>query len=226
MLTLRLFLRPCLLALLLLPATAMPAQPLAGTASVTDGDTLEIHGQRIRLHGIDAPESGQLCHRNGEPWRCGQTAALALSDFIGRRVVSCEPRDKDRYGRIVAVCSVGGTNINRWLVAEGHALAYRQYSMDYVRDETAAKTARKGVWNSTFDPPWEWRKGRRTKHATPSAPVSPSTTSARTSAAQCGTKRTCREMTSCAEAKDFLTRCGVKSLDGDHDGVPCEALCR
>lgn len=145
-------------------SASAPSQPaggvLVGVASVTDGDTLEIHGTRVRLHGIDAPESSQTCQRGGQAWRCGQTAALALSDFIGRRTVSCQSRDTDRYGRTVAVCSVGGTDINRWLVAEGYALAYRQYSTDYVADEAAAKTAHKGVWATEFVPPWEWRRRR------------------------------------------------------------------
>src|SRR5262249_24751865 len=75
--------------------------PLAGTASVIDGDTIEVHGIRIRLHGIDAPESRQECRRpDGTAWRCGQQAALALSDHIGRSPVSCKALDRDRYGRV------------------------------------------------------------------------------------------------------------------------------
>lgn len=65
---------------------------IVGVASVIDGDTIEIHGQRIRLFGIDAPESSQLCARpGGERWRCGQRASLALADRIGRATVSCQP---------------------------------------------------------------------------------------------------------------------------------------
>jgi endonuclease YncB( thermonuclease family) len=98
---------------------------LMGTASVIDGDTLEIHGQRIRLYGIDAPESDQLCKENGQRYRCGQKAALALSGFIGRRTVSCRQRDTDHYGRAVALCSVAGQDLGGWLVSNGHGLAYR-----------------------------------------------------------------------------------------------------
>ena len=84
---------------------ASTQQELAGVASVTAGVTIEIHGRRIRLHGIDAPVSSQLGVRpTGEHWRCGQQASFASADLIGSSIVSCEPRDRDRYGRIVAVC--------------------------------------------------------------------------------------------------------------------------
>jgi hypothetical protein len=108
-----------ILCLLLLPLP-VSAQTITGVASVTDGDSLEIRGTRIRLHAIDAPESRQLCTRpSGQQWRCGQQAALALSDRIGRRSVSCVTRDIDRYGRTIAVCSQDGFDLNRWMVSEG-----------------------------------------------------------------------------------------------------------
>ena len=92
-------------AFIAVPAAAQ--SPVVGVASVIDGDTLEIHGKRIRLHGIDAPESGQFCDKDGKQYRCGQQAALALSDSIGRATIRCEQRDIDRYKRIVAVCRLG-----------------------------------------------------------------------------------------------------------------------
>jgi len=93
--------------------------PLSGVATVIDGDTLEIHGQRIRLQGIDAPESGQSCDRAGRQYRCGQQAALALADGIGRRTVRCEPQGQDRYRRVIAICRLGEEDLNRWMVANG-----------------------------------------------------------------------------------------------------------
>jgi len=130
---------------------------ITGVASVVDGDTLEIHGRRIRLFGIDAPEADQMCTAAGQRYRCGQKAAFALADFVDTQTVSCEQRDTDQYGRAVATCSVGIQDLGAWLVAHGHALAYRRYSNQYVAAEEAAAAARQGVWAGEFQPPWEWR---------------------------------------------------------------------
>ncbi len=134
---------------------------IVGRASVIDGDTLEIHGTRIRLYGIDAPESGQSCTVRGKQWRCGQQAALALANKIGSRTVSCEARDRDRYNRVVAVCRAGGEDLNAWMVAEGWAMAYRRYSPDYVRQENSALASKIGIWQGDFIAPWDWRRGKR-----------------------------------------------------------------
>ena len=147
-------------ALLCVP-TGANAGNLLGQASVIDGDTLEIHGQRIRLHGIDAPESGQTCTAGGQTYRCGQKAAQALSDKIGQQTVRCEQRDTDKYGRAVAVCRIGAEDLNAWMTLQGWALAYRQYSKDYVSQEQEAQAAKRGVWTGTFQAPWDWRKKKR-----------------------------------------------------------------
>lgn len=146
-------------------AAPAPSAPLVGRASVIDGDTLEIAGKRVRLHGVDTPESGQTCEAGGETYRCGQRAALALADRLGQRTVTCRPRDTDRYGRIVAACTVGRTDVGRWLVSQGWAVAYRPYSQDYVAAEAQARAARRGLWAGSFTPPAEWRRQRRQKGA-------------------------------------------------------------
>jgi endonuclease YncB( thermonuclease family) len=154
-----------LFALLLVSFATVPsayADRLTGVASVIDGDTLEIRGQRIRLHGIDAPESRQLCETAaGQRWRCGQQAAFALADRIGRRQVSCAVRDTDRWGRVIAVCTQDGVDLNGWLVRGGWAVAYRRYSRDYIPAETDARSARRNIWSGRFDMPWDWRRAQR-----------------------------------------------------------------
>jgi endonuclease YncB( thermonuclease family) len=146
----------------ILTAAQVSGESLIGTASVIDGDTLEIHGERIRLAGIDAPESGQNCYyANGEPWRCGQAAALAVSDYIGRKTVQCESESLDRYGRHIATCYVDGSDINALIVASGLAVAYRKYSSLYIADENTAKASQIGMWSGEFIYPWDWRKGAR-----------------------------------------------------------------
>ncbi|HSP26613.1 MAG TPA: thermonuclease family protein [Saliniramus sp.] len=155
-----------LLFLAITLASPAIADNLVGRASVVDADTVEVGGQRIRLHAIDAPESSQLCRtRTGDDYRCGQVAALALADFIGARNVSCAQTDIDRYQRIVAVCDVQGTDINAWLVENGHALAYRQYGRDYVDHEDRARMAGRGIWAGEFVPPWDWRRGAKLAEA-------------------------------------------------------------
>lgn len=135
---------------------------ISGRASVIDGDTIEIQGQRIRLYGIDAPESRQTCRdENGRDYRCGQQATRALSNKIGGQTVSCDQRDIDRYGRIVAVCQVGGEDLNGWLVSEGLAVAYTRYSVKYVPAEIGARFAGRGIWAGDFMEPETWRRQNR-----------------------------------------------------------------
>ena len=155
---------PAILIAVLCPALPVPtamAQELVGTATVIDGDTIDIHGQRIRFHGIDAPESNQMCEAGGASYRCGQKSALALSDRIGRTTVSCKGKDVDRYGRIVAVCLKGQEDLNAWMVSQGWAVSYRRYSEDYVIHEDAARAAAIGMWAGKFVMPWDWRRGVR-----------------------------------------------------------------
>jgi endonuclease YncB( thermonuclease family) len=141
--------------------TGLAAADIAGPAKVIDGDTIAIRDAKIRLHGIDAPESAQVCKANGKSYRCGTSATLALARRIGSKPVSCEKRDQDKYGRIVAICHAGGEDLNGWLVSEGLALAYRRYSTDYIGQEQMAREAMRGLWRGEFVEPWHWRKGKR-----------------------------------------------------------------
>ncbi|MFN7000548.1 thermonuclease family protein [Elioraea tepidiphila] len=145
-----------------LPAAAIPApQPAPGTggliitgrASIIDGDTIEVRGRRIRLHGIDAPEKAQTCLRNGWLWECGRDATAALDRLIGGRTVTCTELDVDHYGRSVAQCLLNGQDVNAWMVRNGWAVAYRRFSDAYVGAEAEARAARRGIWSSRFEMP-------------------------------------------------------------------------
>ena len=136
---------------------SLSAPVIQGTASVIDGDTIEI-GERIHLDAIDAPESSQLCQdAASKRFRCGQKSAFALADMIGRSAVSCEPKGRDRYKRTIAVCFKGEINLNAWMVAQGWAVAFRKYGIDYILQEDEARLARRGIWAGSFQMPWDWR---------------------------------------------------------------------
>ena len=133
---------------------------------VVDGDTLRVNGIRVRLRGIDAPESGQSCRdAKGKPYACGKWATEVLT-LLAAGGARCELAgdERDRYGRWIADCfGAGGANINAAMVKAGYALAYRQYSMTYASQEDTARTSKKGMHQGRFVPPWEWRRGKRLK---------------------------------------------------------------
>ena len=151
-----------LVGLSVLLAWGAPAlADIIGKPRVIDGDTIEIAGQRIRLHGIDAPERGQTCKWPDKTIPCGDIAAYALTGTVADQTVRCETRGKGRYGRWIAVCFAGDVDIGENVVYTGWALAYRKYSMDYVAAEDIARVAGRGLWRGTFIAPWEWRRGKR-----------------------------------------------------------------
>jgi endonuclease YncB( thermonuclease family) len=179
---------------------------------VIDGDSLELAtGEEVRLFGIDSPERDQ-------PY--ADRARAELARLVQGKTVRLEVRDRDGYGRIVARVFAGEVDVNLALVREGAAWVYRKYSKDkaLLAAEENARRAKRGLWGQgEGDPvaPWEWRHGDAIQRVAPEA-ERPS----------CGAKRYCREMTSCEEARFYLVSCALTRLDGDGDGVPCEALCK
>ncbi|KAG2493941.1 hypothetical protein HYH03_007871 [Edaphochlamys debaryana] len=146
---------------IVLATGAADADPsiIAGAARVVDGDTLVINGERIRMYGVDAPESAQQCKDpRGAAYPCGLVSKDALDKKIGSAPVRCEVKTKDQYGRNVSVCTAGGEDLNGWLVSNGYAVAYRQYGKEYIPNEDAASAAKKGIWAGQFQVPSEWRK--------------------------------------------------------------------
>jgi endonuclease YncB( thermonuclease family) len=133
-----------------------------GVARITDGDTLRIGSTRIRLFGVDAPEAGQRCSdRAGNDWACGAAATAKLEALVARRVVRCDLQEADRYGRMVASCSVDGRDLGAAIVGEGLARAYARYSDRYLGEEAAARAAGRGLWQAEAEAPWDWRRDRR-----------------------------------------------------------------
>ncbi len=124
-------------------AQAVRGSDIAGVASVIDGDTIEIHGTRIRLSGFDSPERDKRC---GEV-NVYQRAANELDQFIAGRTVSCTASGTDRYDRTVATCSVNGTDLGEHMVNEGWGRDWPRYSHGaYADEEAAARSASRGLW--------------------------------------------------------------------------------
>jgi endonuclease YncB( thermonuclease family) len=185
---------------------------------IADGDSFTVSRSgssattEIRIFGIDAPERSQ-------PW--SRRAREALSERVYGKVVRVVPVERDRHRRIVAEVHAHGASVGEAQVREGHAWVFRRYTESTVllALEAEAKAAKRGLWSLPERdrvPPWEWRDGKRAGQ--PAADLS-------AAGFRCGGKTYCREMTSCAEARFFLERCGLARLDGDADGVPCETLC-
>jgi endonuclease YncB( thermonuclease family) len=126
---------------------------LAGRATVNDGDSITLGTERIRLRGIDAPEFDQTCREDGGIYPCGRRARDALVARIGGRPVSCAGWERDKYDRLLATCTAGGSDLNRSQVEAGWAVAYG----DYGAEQDAARRKGAGLWAGSFDRPRDWR---------------------------------------------------------------------
>ena len=126
---------------------------------VVDGDTIHIGQDKYRLEGIDAPEMRQECLYKGEQWECGIESTKSLRKQIAvTSQLRCEGERKDSYGRILAICFLGGKDINAWMVKNGWALAYVKYSKKYLKEQRYAKKNTLGIWKGQFVLPWDWRR--------------------------------------------------------------------
>ncbi|MFZ2950677.1 MAG: thermonuclease family protein [Desulfuromonadaceae bacterium] len=155
-----------ILQILLLAGTACAGRTVEGIVrAVYDGDTVllttrEKSRLKVRLYGIDAPETKKP-DRPGQPW--GDLSRQALKQKIMGQRVAAEIVDIDQYQRAVAVIRCDGRDINREMVSEGMAWAYRRYlqgpyASEYIGSETGARSRRAGLWReSNPQPPWEFR---------------------------------------------------------------------
>ena len=210
----------------MLVTLTVQAKTLTGkVVRVHDGDTLTLlvagnQPVKVRLAGIDAPELDQ-------PY--GQKAKRALSALAFRKEARVESPGPDKYGRTLGTVFVGAVNVNAELVKQGAAWVYRAYPFPPELEglEAQAQAAKRGLWALPVDqrcPPWDFRHKEPCGSPIVAGQAEPPELPA--AGGPCGEKRTCGEMTSCEEARFYLTQCGVSRLDGDKDGTPCEALCR
>ena len=130
---------------------------------VIDGDTIHIGKLKYRFFGIDAPEIKQICEKDNTKIQCGVIAKSVLQNKIADKIPECVVKDKDRYQRLVAECFIGKESLSRFMVREGYAVAYSQYSKDFIEDEKYAKENKLGIWSMNFQIPSEYRKSLRNK---------------------------------------------------------------
>ena len=128
-----------------------------GQVLVIDGDSLNVGGREIRIHGIDAPEFSQTCLRNEAIIRCGRDAMRHMAGLINGKNVICEEKDIDRYGRSVSRCFVDGEDIGAKMVLDGYAVSYG----NYLQEEAEARSAKRGIWAMNFIRPDEFRRQKR-----------------------------------------------------------------
>ena len=134
---------------------------IQGKAKIIDGDTIHIGKNKIRLHGIDAPEIEQTCNIKEKIWNCGLESSTELKELIAKKEVRCVVSDIDRYKRYVAKCYVNNLNINQYMVRQGWAIAYRHYSTLFIEDEVMAKKNKLGIWQGVFIEPYLFRKNSK-----------------------------------------------------------------
>lgn len=211
------------IALLVLPLPLHAhAQDVSGPARVSDGDTLNLTGFIVRLHGIDAPELKQTCARDGVAWACGRDAADKLAALVDGKVVRCEQRDIDDYGRTVAVCKVGQTDLSAAMADAGLAVSLPQFTTAYVANEARARDQRLGIWSSQFQRPSDYRAANPMPRATGPRPIEPRSATA----APPGTGsyfRNCKEAWAAGAAPIHRGQPGYRpEMDGDGDGIACE----
>ncbi len=210
---------------LLFPLSALSNEWTGTVIGISDGDTVKVLNAKnqqvkIRLVEIDAPESKQAF---------GTQSKQSLADICFRKSVVVDDRGTDKYKRTLGRLKCDGVDANAEQVRRGMAWAYRQYLTDQsiIGLEDAAKAGKLGLWaDANPIPPWEFRHGSKaTKTINQSIKKSVSTT-APSSGFECSGKSRCGQMSNCAEANFYLNKCGLSRLDRDHDGVPCESICR
>lgn len=152
----------CLCGFALTSSWTSPCVPasnlLSGLPRIVDGDTAEIAGVKVRLSGIDAPETDQIClDASSQSWNCGIESRDQLARYSAGRTWQCQLTGTDRYHRALGKCEVAGDDLQAWMVRNGWALSFTRYSRIYDPEENEARLAKRGLWAGAFIAPWDWR---------------------------------------------------------------------
>ena len=149
---------------------SLNSEEIYGMPKIIDGDTVNIKSKKIRLEGIDAPEMRQQCQKTylqisaivsfnfKKNYSCGIISKKKLIEKINKSQINCIASGQDRYKRYLATCYKDKINLNKWMVRNGLAVAYKRYSKEYLRDEAYAKENKLGIWKGSFERPEKWRK--------------------------------------------------------------------
>ena len=142
-------------------------EEIFGKANIIDGDTIKIKSKKIRLLGIDAPEKDQKCKKPfasinflnfQKSYNCGSVSSRSLKKKIGNKPIKCVSKSKDRYKRYLGICFLDNLDLNKWMVKNGYAVAYKKYSKKYELQEQYAKENKLGIWEGSFIEPEKWRR--------------------------------------------------------------------
>ncbi len=159
-----------ILIIFILTFNQLKSEEVFGIPIIIDGDSLHLNKYKIRLEGIDAPEIKQKCKKTyiqissiislsfEKDYNCGVISKKELVKKINNTKINCIISSKDKYKRFLATCYLGLKNLNKWMVKQGNAVAYKRYSKKYIEDEKFAKENKLGIWRGSFLRPEKWRK--------------------------------------------------------------------
>lgn len=213
------------IALALTPLSAS-AQDISGSGRAMDGDSLDMAGIAVRLHGVDAPELYQTCSRQGQSWACGKEASAKLAQLVNGAELRCEQRDVDDYDRIVASCTARQIDLGQAMVDAGLAVALPQFSDRYLGAEARAQALKLGIWGSDFQQPVDYRAASPRAHR--AKPQASAVRQPIASSAPSGVYyRNCNAAWAAGAAPLYRGQPGYRpEMDGDGDGVACEPFRR
>lgn len=141
---------------------AQDAALMRGPATVLNASHLEVAGQRFKLYGIDAPDVDETCENaEHKEYPCGVEARDELGRLVNGQTVICQPRGPNQINEMLALCTIGQTDLARAMIDAGWAVADRGRTLYYENAEEKARTAKHGLWQGRFVPPPNWRAGER-----------------------------------------------------------------